>query len=63
MIPVADLERLAALYDRFANTLEVSQRSAVWAEIMAFVAEELPVLPIYYYGNGVIGRKGLRNFN
>jgi peptide/nickel transport system substrate-binding protein len=47
------------LYGRFTTTLDLAERQLVLADIMAFLANEVPVIPIYYYGNGVIARKGL----
>ncbi|HZT06896.1 MAG TPA: ABC transporter substrate-binding protein, partial [Chloroflexota bacterium] len=47
------------LYRRFTTSLEVDARQQVLADIMKYIAEEVPVIPVYYYGNGVIARKGL----
>jgi len=47
------------LYDRFTGTLDATERQGVWADIMVHLGEEVPLVPIYYYGNGVIARKGL----
>jgi peptide/nickel transport system substrate-binding protein len=47
------------LYHRFTGTLDVAERQSVVADMMTLVADEVPVIPVYYYGNGVIARKGL----
>jgi peptide/nickel transport system substrate-binding protein len=47
------------LFDRFSTTLQAPQRREVLAEIMALLGDEVPVIPIYYYGIGVIARRGL----
>lgn len=47
------------MYRRFTTTLDTAPRQQVQAEIMAHIADEVPLIPIYYYGNGVIARKGL----
>lgn len=47
------------LYDRFAVTIDPAERERVLVEALHFLAEEVPVIPIYFYGNAVIARKGL----
>jgi ABC-type transport system substrate-binding protein len=47
------------LYDRFAVTIDPCERERVLVEALHFLAEEAPVIPIYFYGNAVIARKGL----
>jgi len=47
------------LYSQFLATLDLPARQRVQAELMALVAEEVPVIPIYYYGNVVMARKGV----
>ena len=47
------------LFDRFTGTLDSTERQGVWADIMVHLGDEVPLIPIYYYGNGVIARKGL----
>jgi peptide/nickel transport system substrate-binding protein len=48
-----------AIYERFTTTLDFTQRQSVVADAMTLLADQVPVIPIYYYGNGVIVRKGL----
>ena len=48
-----------ALYDRYTLTLEPSARDAVTADMMKMLASEVPLVPIYFYGTGVIARKGV----
>ncbi len=47
------------LYDRFATTLEPAARDGLVAEIMKVLADEVPLIPIYYYGTAVVAKKGL----
>jgi peptide/nickel transport system substrate-binding protein len=47
------------LFTRFVGTLDVNERSGLMADMMALIGDEVPVIPVYYYGNGVIARKGL----
>lgn len=47
------------LYDRFVGTLELAPRQRIHADIMTLVADQIPVIPIYYYGNIMALRKGL----
>jgi peptide/nickel transport system substrate-binding protein len=47
------------LYDRFGTTLDAAEREGVVVESLQLLAQELPVIPIYFYGNAVIARKGL----
>jgi len=46
-------------YRRFQVTLDTPERQQVLADLMRVVAEEVPVIPLYYYGNGVVARKGV----
>ena len=48
-----------ALYDRYTLTLEPSARDAVTADMMKMLASEVPLVPIYFYGTGVIARRGV----
>jgi peptide/nickel transport system substrate-binding protein len=48
-----------ALYDRFATSLEPAARDRATADIMKLMADEVPVIPIYYYGTGVVARRGV----
>jgi peptide/nickel transport system substrate-binding protein len=48
-----------ALYDRFAGSLQPEARDRVTADLMKLIADDLPVIPIYYYGTGVVARKGI----
>lgn len=48
-----------ALYDKFVGTLEVAPRQQVHADIMSLVADQVPVIPIYYYGNIMAIRRGV----
>ena len=47
------------LYDRFAVTIAASERQRIFVEALRFLAEEVPIISIYCYGNAVIARKGL----
>ncbi|MPZ13562.1 MAG: hypothetical protein GEU73_03925 [Chloroflexi bacterium] len=47
------------LYERFATALERTERDRTETEIMRLLADEVPIIPIYYYGTGVIARKSL----
>jgi ABC-type oligopeptide transport system substrate-binding subunit len=47
------------LYERFAGTLDTAARQGIHADIMALVADQVPIIPIYYYGNVVLFRKSL----
>ncbi len=47
------------LYDRFQVTLDLGERLKVHADIMRLLATDLPNIPIYYYGVGLVARKGI----
>jgi len=47
------------LYDRFTTTLEPTARDGLVADIMKLLADEVPLIPIYYYGTAVVAKKGL----
>lgn len=47
------------LVDRYTTTLLAAERRGVLADIMVYLAQEVPVIPIYYYGVGVVARRGL----
>ena len=47
------------LADRVASTLDIGERSRIQGDIMRLLAEDVPVIPIYYYGIGVVARKGV----
>ncbi len=49
-----------SLFERVSTTLDPQPRRDVLASMMSFLAEELPVLPIYYYGIGVIARRNVQ---
>ncbi len=49
-----------ALFERYSTTLDTAARRDVIVSLMSFLAEELPVLPIYYYGVGVIARRNVQ---
>jgi len=49
-----------ALFERYSTTLDIQPRRDVIASMVSFIAEELPVLPIYYYGIGVIARRNVQ---
>jgi peptide/nickel transport system substrate-binding protein len=47
------------LYGQFETTLDPGQRQQVLAQIARFVAEEIPLIPIYYNIQAVTVRKGV----
>ena len=47
------------LYDKFQTTLDSSDRQKVNADIMRVIADEVPIIPIYFYGNGMVSRKNV----
>jgi peptide/nickel transport system substrate-binding protein len=48
------------LYERFTTAVEPAVRDRTVADIMKLLADEVPLIPIYYYGNGIVVRKGLQ---
>jgi peptide/nickel transport system substrate-binding protein len=48
-----------ALYERYTMTLDASARDQVTADLMKLLASDVPLVPIYFYGTGVIARKGV----
>jgi peptide/nickel transport system substrate-binding protein len=48
-----------ALYERYTTTIEPAARDRITADLMKLLAEEVPLVPIYFYGTGVIARKGV----
>lgn len=48
-----------ALHERFLATLDTDGQLALLADMMAILAEEVPVMPVFYYGNIVAAREGL----
>lgn len=48
-----------ALYDQFQTTLDPGDRQRVLAQIARFIAEEIPVVPIYYNIQATTARRGI----
>jgi peptide/nickel transport system substrate-binding protein len=48
-----------ALYERYATTIDLALRDRLTADLMKLLADEVPLVPIYFYGTGVITRKGV----
>lgn len=47
------------LYSQFTNTLEITQRQELLFQIMKIVAEDLPVIPIFYTPLSLVARPGV----
>lgn len=47
------------LYDRFAASLRPEEQNRTLVDMMVLYADEVPVMPIIYYGNAVVAREGL----
>ncbi|MSQ23522.1 MAG: hypothetical protein EXR58_03065 [Chloroflexi bacterium] len=50
------------LFDQRMQTLAVDQRREVELQLVAAMAEELPVLPVYYNPLGLVARDGITGF-
>jgi peptide/nickel transport system substrate-binding protein len=48
-----------ALYDQFASELNASKRTENYFQMIKVLAEELPVLPLFYRATGLAARKGV----
>jgi peptide/nickel transport system substrate-binding protein len=48
-----------ALYERYSTTLEPSARDQATADLMKLLASDVPLVPIYFYGTGVIARRAV----
>ena len=44
------------LFDRYQVTLDAPDRMKIAADIMRIVADDVPVIPLFYYGNGLVAR-------
>lgn len=47
------------LYNRSVRSLETADQQQALMDALRLLADEVPVIPIYHYGNGIIIRKGL----
>lgn len=48
------------LYDRFAVSLDRAEQQRIVIESLQLLAEDVPLIPIYFYGNAVIARRSVR---
>jgi len=48
-----------ALYDQFASELNATKRTENYFQMIKVLAEELPVLPLFYRATGLAARKGV----
>jgi peptide/nickel transport system substrate-binding protein len=48
-----------ALYDQLASELDVSKRQETQLQMLKIIAEELPVIPLFYRATGLAMRKGV----
>ncbi|HEY3116917.1 MAG TPA: peptide ABC transporter substrate-binding protein [Chloroflexota bacterium] len=47
------------LYNRSVRSLETENQQQALIDALRLLSEEVPVIPVYHYGNGIIIRKGL----
>jgi peptide/nickel transport system substrate-binding protein len=48
-----------ALHEKFLGTLDAAGQQQLLADLMAIVAEQVPIMPVFFYGNIVAARDGL----
>lgn len=52
-----------AALDDFQNALSAADSRAAWAEIQSIFAEDLPMLPLYFYAEAYVSTPDLKDFN
>ncbi len=55
-------DRMDAALDKFDAALSAEETKAAWAEIQAIFAEDLPMLPLYFYTRSYVAVPDLKNF-